>query len=343
MSCQKHLILIILISCWISAIIFPHMAIGVEAQEVSSEYHLIEGKSSKIREVLSSIDPDKNKVEYFLWRIKKEVLKEYVPEIFSEENLRKYFDARKYSIVDKNGDFKSLFVQMNIPTSYDVYFIFFSKNDRGIWTLGDILQTNEHYYEPNPIYFRFENRDFISLRDSEGGTGVWTSEYHVYWLNENKLKDVLDYPSEGQRSTWGLPYDADFHETNLEVQKNQTPNYLEQNLTINYYFGRCGDEKYEVESKKIFSKDYDFRYFWDEKENKFKPKFEIGNEIDSPSTAIYLMEEPEKFLKTYFLDLKKVSANGDNQVKAWFECFLKECKAEDNEERTKIDQLKKSL
>jgi hypothetical protein len=230
------------------------------------------------------------------------------------------------------------------PASYGSYFYFFLKNkDDKWWPIIDEIKTDTQYYDSNVFYCRLKNHEFISLVDSTGGTGVWYSWYRMYLIENGRLKKVLEYPSEGQRNTWGLDYDVEFKTKNPEMRKDENGDYFELPLSINYYAGRNSDLNIDYKEMNLFSENYDFRFSWDEQKTQFTLDKDRSHFDKDPEKAILLDGHQEEFLTTYFEKLKIMAGGDDKKEKEWLSIFLKNCVIKTNQEKTDFDQLNKFL
>ena len=268
---------------------------------------VVDGDGERLKDSLITLGFNKNEIDEYFGNLKSRLLKDgFSPDFFQLKDWRDEISSKRFLIEDEKGISNLVIFEIHLPTSYESYFSFFFQNEK--WETKGMVKTLTKYYDTGVEYFRLNDRNFVSLIDSTGGTNVWYSWFRMYTLDGGGLKQVLMYPSEGQRNIWGLNYDVEYKIQNPVLdEKNET---FVVPLGIDFYAGSNGDLNIDYEKVKLFSKRFRFIYVWNEQKKVFDLNGKKSDFDKNPGDAIVLNGPEEKFLITYFEDLKKLASDG---------------------------------
>ena len=211
-------------------------------------------------------------------------------------------------------------------THYEEFYYFFRKNE-GVYkqVTQKPIEIYSKYCDSPPEYYSFDSRDYVSLMDSGGGTGVLVNTAELYEVGKGRTKQVLEYTLSGHNYTQekiGEKYSAG----PISYLVKGFTKTIQMPITFSFNAPERKDESARtIPEFELLKQTYLLNYDWSLLNQAFvfnpassNVPFTIKNEEDLFSLTY------ENFFHRYYAELKILAQNGNSGQKNWLVAFLKD-------------------
>jgi hypothetical protein len=231
--------------------------------------------------------------------------------------------------VIQDGAKNPIFQVVSTPAEFwDHYYVIFAKESTG-WVIRGTLYVFSKYSGDKLSLVEFQDKLFLSVMGSSGGTGMYGSWFNVYVLNDGPIHKVLSYPGDSRREEQGGSPNYMIQSTTGPIQFKNGKNgcYLEVPTSINYYglvpAGKTKDpDDDEYKSTDLFTKKYNIQYWWDEAGKVFLADEKQSQPTVDPDGEIDVDQRAGDFFIKFYGDIKKIAKHPTKDQKIWLKGFL---------------------
>ena len=256
-------------------------------------------------------------------------------------------DAFDYSLYAGQPQNHNLIIlRAKEPSASDNFFYFYRKNAKGYAPVTRTpIDIYSKYCDSFPEYVSFNERDYIILEGSGGGTGVLESSAELYEVGKGSVQKVLSFPSSGDFYPSGSEtFDEDFLAGPISFLAGGFTKTLQIPFTITFSAPERDGSPRPISQLELFKKNYLLKYDWSflKQAFVFNPSssdipFTIEKEED-----LYSLD-PLSFFKRFNLELKSIAKQGDLGRKDWLRGFLKSDELKPLNDTEEMKQMKELL